>query len=399
MEAEYYFEPVKTSLIKSVQRDGKTGRLGNSVDFCKKGRKISFTDIDVAIIGVEGCVNSPGNKGCEKAPDAVRSKLYELRSFDRDIRIADLGNIKGKTANDKLIALSEACSYLLENLVIPLIIGGSQDYTMAFANALSGHKEAWTLSVIDSTIDHSGDTADLTSSSFLTRLFEEHKEKVEGINMIAVQKYLYSPDQEKLIIENNFDLLRLGEIKGESIRNVEPRLRDSDILSIDVSSVKKADMPAQAGAMPNGLFSHEICQLAWYAGISDRLKLFGLFELNPEEDDEHGNGVALSAQVLWHFIEGITLRFNDYPMRDIETYSIYIVHNEDVDMDIRFFNNPQNDRWWVEVPDKNSKVIMSCSKEDYDNALKNELPEKWIFFTKKSSSESGNKDDFSTDID
>ena len=384
MEAEFYFEPVKASLIKSVQGEGKTGRFGNSVYFFEKDKKISFQDIDIAIIGVEKCMNSTGDKGCEKAPDAVRSKLYELRSFDREISVVDLGNIKGKTANDKLIALTDACSFLLDNSIIPLIIGGSQDYTLAFANALSGHKNPWTLSVIDSTIDYSGDITDLTSSSYLTRLFDEHKEKIEYFNIIAVQKYLYSYDQEKLMTDNDFDILRLGEIKGEGISKVEPRLRDSDILSIDVSSVKKADLPAQAGAMPNGLFSHEICQLAWYAGISDRLKLFGLFELVPDEDDRHGNGVALSAQVIWHFIEGITSRFNDYPMRDIETYTIYIVHNEDIDMDIRFFSNPQNDRWWVEVPYKNSKVIMSCSKEDYDNALKNEMPEKWIFFIKKS---------------
>ncbi len=399
MEAEYYFDPVKASFIKSAQRKDNAGRLGSKVNFYEKGSNINFEDIDVAILGVEACVNSPGNEGCAKAPDEVRSEFYKLRSFERDLKISDLGNIKGKTAKDKFIALAEACYFLLENSVIPVVIGGSQDYTLALADALSRHKKTWALSIIDHCVDYLNDDGELTSGSFLSKLIEDYKGEINNSYIIGVQKYLYSLEHEKFIIGNGFEILRLGEIKGERIKNVEPRLRDSDILSLDVSSVKKADMPAQAGAMPNGLFSHEICQLAWYAGVSDNLKLFGLFELNPDKDDSHGSGTALSAQILWHFIEGISMRFKDYPYRDIESYSIYIVHIEDFDMDIRFFNNPQNDRWWVEMPDENSKVIVSCSKADYDNALKNELPEKWIFFTKKSGSESGNKEETSTDID
>ncbi len=225
-----------------------------------------------------------------------------------------------------------------------------------------------------------------------------NKDRIDNITLIAAQKYLYTAEQEKFFADNYFNILRLGEIKGDDLKKAEPMLRDTDILSLDVSAVKKADMPAQSGAMPNGLFSHEVCQLAWYAGISDRLKGFGLFELDTDNDDSSGSGGALAAQMIWYFIEGLSMRFGDYPLREIETYSIYIVHLEDYDLDIRFFNNPQNERWWVEVPGKENNIIVPCSKDDYDNALKNEMPEKWIFFTKKSGSKSGSKNDSLSDI-
>ncbi len=398
MEFEYYFDPVKAGLRKAYQRKGGEGRLGNSVAFYKKGGKPLTKGLDVAIIGVGDCVNSTGNPGCAKAPDAIRDNLYGLRVFDRDIRIADMGNIRGKTTKDKIFALTEACSFLMENSVIPVILGGSQDFTIALADALSRSVNEWNLSLIDSSIDHVKDADELTSGTFLTRLFSVNKDRIDNITLIAAQKYLYTAEQEKFFADNYFNILRLGEIKGDDLKKAEPMLRDTDILSLDVSAVKKADMPAQSGAMPNGLFSHEVCQLAWYAGISDRLKGFGLFELDTDNDDSSGSGGALAAQMIWYFIEGLSMRFGDYPLREIETYSIYIVHLEDYDLDIRFFNNPQNERWWVEVPGKDNNIIVPCSKDDYDNALKNEMPEKWIFFTKKSGSKSGSKNDSLSDI-
>jgi hypothetical protein len=143
--------------------------------------------------------------------------------------------------------------------------------------------------------------------------------------------------------------------------------------------------------MPNGLLSNEICQLAWYAGLSDRLKGFGLFEVNPDNDNDLSAGVALSAQTVWHFIDGVSMRYNDYPVKDIESYNIYIVHLDDYGMDIRFFNNAVNGRWWVEVPGDDEKSIISCNEDDYKKSVTNEIPEKWIFSLKKSVYKSGNK--------
>ncbi len=399
MELEYYFNPANIT-VESAFGSDTDDKLGISIVlFDKDNNKIVPEDFDVAIIGIKESINSYMNAGCAKAPDDIRSKLYGLRGFNRELKILDLGNIKGNSVKDKYIAIREVTLYLLGNSVIPIVVGGSQDFTVFMGEALSALKKSWNLSVIDSKIDFVDSPDDFTSCNFLGRLVSDNSDYLDNLTLIGAQKYLYSNNQEQFINNNYFSLLRLGEIKNDELKKAEPYLRDTDLLSVDVSSVKGADMPAQSGAMPNGMFSHEICQLAWYAGLSDRIKAFGLFELNPDFDNDAGSGVLLGAQVVWHFLEGLSMRHKDFPLRDIESYSIFIVHLDDYEMDIRFFNNPENGRWWVEVPGKEESLIISCSKPDYDKAMRNNIPEKWIFSMKKNGSISGTKNNNFADSD
>jgi len=389
VELEYYFTPAKFDVELMFGSDADR-KLGDGIVQFKKGGKEAIDSFDVAIIGVEESVKKKDSDSV-KAAGAIRSKLYGLSCFVRELKIIDLGNINGKTIKDKYIALEEVVAHLVDNSVIPLVIGGSQDFTLPMADAMSSLKRDWSLSVIDSRIDYIDKAGKLNPQNFLKKLFSGNKQYINSVNLIGVQKYLYSSMQEQFVNDNYFNLLRLGEIKNEDLKRAEPYLRDTDILSIDVSAVKSSDLPAQAGAMPNGLFSHEICQLARYAGLSDRMKAFGLFELSPGSDSNSGSGAFLSAQMVWHFMEGVSTRHNDFPVRDIESYTIYIVQMEDYEVDIRFFNNPQNGRWWVEVPGEDENVVVSCCKQDYDEAIKNIIPEKWIISAKKSNSISGSK--------
>ncbi len=389
MELESYFTPTKNSVELMFGND-TDAKLSNSIVLFDKNSSVVPEDFDVAIIGVEASSDN-NNAGCAKAPDSIRTKLYGLRDLDRELKIIDFGNIKGNTVKDKYVALKEVISFLLQNTVIPLVIGGSQDFTVSMADAFSSMKNNWNFSVIDSKIDLITEPYNLNSHNFLGKLFSRKKHLIDGFTLIGAQKYLYSYDQEQFINNNYFNLLRLGELKNEELKEAEPYLRDTDLLSVDISSVKGSDMPAQARAMPNGLFSHEICQLARYAGLSDRLKALGLFELNPDFDNDSGSGVFLGAQLIWFFLEGVSMRHNDFPVRDIESYSIYIVPLENYEVDIRFFNNPHNGRWWVEVPGEEGITVKSCCKQDYDDAIRNIIPEKWIISFKKSNSKSGTK--------
>lgn len=387
-EFEYYLDPVNITPEKLFE--GKSGdTLEDAVVFYDGDTDIG--NFDVAIIGVRESVNSPGNSGCAVAPDHIREKLYGLSKPENDIRIIDLGNIRGRSAKDKFVALEEICTFLIGAKVVPVVLGGSQDLTVSMAAALNSFENKWAVTLIDPKIDHSGTESDFTSANFLGRLLKEGKDKINDVTLMGIQKYFCSSSQMKFTSDNFFNTIRLGELKGDGLLKAEPYIRDTDLLSIDASAVKSTDMPSQKGAMPNGLLSNEICQLAWYAGLSDRLKAFGLFEVNPENDNGSSAGVALSSQIVWHFIDGVSMRYDDYPVKDIESYNIYIVHLDDYGMDIRFFNNSVNGRWWVEVPGDDEKSIISCNEDDYKKSVNNEIPEKWIFSLKKSVYKSGNK--------
>ena len=57
----------------------------------------------------------------------------------------------------------------------------------------------------------------------------------------------------------------------------EPVFRDADIISLDLKSIKSSDSGNTTEFYPNGFDGREICTLARYAGISDKVSAFGIF--------------------------------------------------------------------------------------------------------------------------
>src|SRR5690606_11974824 len=130
--------------------------------------------------------------------------------------------------------------------------------------------------------------------------------------------------------------------------------------------------------IPNGFDGKEICILARYAGISDKVTSFGVFNHNNSKQES-----VLIAQVLWYFIEGYHYRSNEYPFGSKEQYLKYIVPVED-DEELVFYKSDRTDRWWIEIPNLshgNNKLkrntLLPCTYEDYLGACNNEMPERW----------------------
>ena len=67
--------------------------------------------------------------------------------------------------------------------------------------------------------------------------------------------------------------------------------------------------------------------MARYAGISDRLNIFGLFEL-PNTTIFN----KLLAQIIWYFIEGYNCRFEEYPTLTSKGFTKYTVALSDMEM-------------------------------------------------------------------
>jgi len=122
--------------------------------------------------------------------------------------------------------------------------------------------------------------------------------------------------------------------------------------------------------------------LAKYAGISDRLKVFGVFDIVAENDIKNLT-FKLASQLIWYFLEGYLNRDNENPEEN-ENNIMFQVKIENVDKPIVFFKNAITNRWWmqIETPDK-SKLHFACSKKDYEQASNNEIPEIWFNYIQK----------------
>jgi len=332
----------------------------------------------IAIMGIPEQRNS-NNKGTIKGPDKIREQLYKL-NYSGKQTIVDLGNlIPGKTLNDTYSAVTDIVFELIQNSIIPVILGGSQDLTYAVYGAYNKLNKQISMVAIDPKFDLGYHKNQFDSDSYLGQIILEKGKNLYNYTNLGYQSYYCNKEELKLFNKLNFDAFRLGQIRS-NIEDIEPVMRDADMISIDIRSIKQSDAPAHRFPSPNGFYSEEICQLARYAGLSDKISSFGIYDLNPKYDNNEITS-GLAAQVIWYFIDGVNARQKDFPKEHSNEYTKHIISFEKTDQNIIFYQNNYNKRWWMEVKisgnQKQSKLI-ACTFNDYKQACNQELPDRWL---------------------
>lgn len=375
MELIHLFKPVN---IKPYAVPGlpPSERVAVSVTKLHELKDEPLNHFNVAILGIDEGANSPNNNGCALGPNFIRTYLFGLKKNSRSLQILDLGNALGNSINDKFIAVQTAVEFFAQYNIPVLVLGGSQDFSVPIVKGLAEKQQSLNLTFIDAVIDSCDDADDFSSQNYLKPLLPNSLESVNNISFLGLQKYFMSEHQIAMTENKWCNHLRLGELRDGHIKETEPFIREADFVSFDVAAIRHSDMPSQSFPMANGFSAFEACQMAWYAGMSDQNKVFGLFEVNPEKDPSHA-GLSLAAQIVWFYLEGIAFRVNDYPCRAIDTYKIYHIDLQQTNMSLRFFNNPISSRWWIEIDLNGTKFVRACSERDYLLSSQNEIPDRW----------------------
>ncbi|MFL0103166.1 formimidoylglutamase [Tenacibaculum maritimum] len=371
--------PVKDSVtVNNVSQS--SAALGRNIFIHTKEN--GFPDLEVvqvAILGVEEGRGAINNVGCGENLNKIREKLYELYLGDWNLQIADIGNIqKGNTIKDTYFAVSEIVLSLLKKNIIPIIIGGGQDITYANYRAYDTLEQTVNLVGVDSQFDLGDLEGALSSKSFLSKVIMEAPNNLFNYSNIGYQTYLNPQEEIKLLNNLFFDTYRLGMVKKVTL--VEPIMRDADIVSIDISSIRQSEAPANNNACPNGFYGEEICAIARYAGISDKVTSFGIYEYNASLD-RNNQTASLIAQMIWFFVEGVNSRAKDYPYATKESYQKFTVMLDNDDP-LNFYKSDKSGRWWMEINlitnNKHKRhALIPCDYQDYELALNHKIPERW----------------------
>lgn len=293
-----YFEPVDFEIYKSSFNSLGKHALGPAIEKASSnlfGTSVNKTD--VLIIGVP-FENGKLQKKDDSAPDKIRKALYGLAAINSKIRIADAGNLKRTTSLKGIfLAIRDVTEYLKEMGVVPVFLGGSQDLTLGVCEAFKNERFFW-LSLIDAVIDVKKSTEKFDSTNYLSRIFK-NLPNIFQFSLIGYQNHLVG---EHLIKKTpgTGEHLRLGELRN-NILHAEQLLRNSNVLSFDLGSVKYTEAPATSQKNPNGLHGEEACQLARYAGLSPNIKAFGIFETIAQKNDF--TTAKLAAEIVWYFLE------------------------------------------------------------------------------------------------
>lgn len=361
------------------------GQLGFQITQYTPKFTITKANCDLALLGVpeSRCSN---NAGTEKAPDQVRQKLYSLFSPNPNLKVVDLGNLRsGCSHSDTIVGLTEVIQFILKQNVIPIIIGGSQELTFSNYAAYETLEQTISIASVDCRFDIGNSEVEFDHKSYLSKILFHESKYLFNFSNIGYQTYFVSDDEIQLFDDLGFERYRLGMLRG-GVNEVEPVLRDADIVSIDIGAVRFSDAPGNKEASPNGLFGHDLCQLCRFAGMSDKVSSFGIYEVNPDFDI-NGQTALLAAEAIWHFIEGYYLRKNDFPFCDLSEYTKFVVADNKFEEEFVFYKSSKSERWWLEIPAQRTKqrkkALIACTADDYRKASQNEIPGRYLRYFKE----------------
>lgn len=344
-------------------------------------------DMDIAIIGLQEFRGGNNNPGYAKAADVVREQLYGLKKGAGRFKIVDLGNFRnGPELQDTILRIKEVCAYLLEKDILPVLIGGTHDLDLGQYLGYESLEKMVTVMGIDNTFDFQESTE--ASKNHLASIFKHDPNYLFNYYHLGHQSYLIHHKQADLMERMSFEAIRLGVVK-ENIKEMEPLVRDADMLSIDISALQAHYAPGATDAKVYGLTGEEACQLCWYAGLNDKLSSIGFYEYDADKDDDDHKTAFVVATMIWYFIEGFYTRKGDvnFMTNDYMIYEVAIGGDPDT---IRFYKSRLSEKWWMEVPNPdgggvfNRHRMIACSYADYETALKGEVPDRWVNFYKKS---------------
>jgi formiminoglutamase len=303
-----------------------------------------------------------------------------LSSFSKQIKIYDLGNLKqGKTANDHSIGLRDVIIELISLNITPIILGSSEDIVYPNYLAYQMLDQKINIVSIDSKINIT-ENGEREYKSPLWKIIIENNESLFSFSNIGYQTHFVNPKLAKYLSDQSHSIYRLGNNRYK-LKDVEPILRDADIIGLNISSVRQSDAFGQKNPSPNGYFGEEICQLARYSGLSTKLTSFGIYDYQ-FESDINNQTAHLIAQIIWYFIDGYLNKISEHPFDSDDNYKKFIVNLDGFDQEIVFYKSEKTNRWWVEVPSLKTNyknhVLISCTHEDYIEAGTGGIPERWL---------------------
>jgi hypothetical protein len=351
--------------------------MGNNIELHTESKGLpELKGLDIVIIGLNEYRNSFFTNS-EYDINAFRKEFYELYPGNWSVKIADLGDLpKGSNINDTYFAIKEIGYHLKQMNIIPIFIGGSHDMIFPLYQIFQDFKQLVNVVSVDRSFDFSQEDELISGRSYMSKIIMNKPNLLFNYTNLGYQNYYCATEEKDLMNKLYFDNIRLGEVLS-NLSATEPVFRDADIVGLDMKCLSWQASADPLNGHPNGIDSRTICALTRYAGLSDRVSFMGVYELpsTPMMDQ-------LLAQMVWYFIEGFSIRFNEYPVavnQEFIKYSVTLSNQT-----IIFYKSEKSQRWWIELTNDsqlNNKIkkatLIACTEKDYESATHDVVPEIW----------------------
>ena len=241
------------------------------------------------------------------------------------------------------------------------------------------------LSDLSKIIKKTSNVAIVSSGEDFPTLSQPKLLECRSLQVLGLQEFLIEPQIVKDLNLKYFESLNLGEIRDD-ISRVEPLLRECEYVLIDLKSVKHSECSISQN--PNGFQSEELSQVAHYIGCSQNLK--GVIIYGAEKN-AHPSSYNLIAQLIWIISNSHLHNIVEDPSdaykkgKSASNFQHKIVDFNNDGESIVFISSLESGRLWMEVPivKKNKVVLVPCSDFDFQQAINETIPNKWLMYYSK----------------
>ena len=338
--------------------------------------------LDIAIIGISEYRNS-FFANTQYDINAFRKEFYALYPGNWSLNVADLGDLpQGSTVKDTYFAVKEIGFHLKQMNIVPIFIGGSHDLIFPLYQVFQDFNQLVNMVSVDRSFDFSQEDELISGRSYMSRIIMDKPNLLYNYTNLGYQNYYCATEEKDLMNKLYFEGIRLGEVL-DNVSNTEPIFRDADIVGMDMKCLSWEATADPLKGQPNGIDSRNVCALTRYAGISDRVSFLGIHELpsTPMMDQ-------LLAQMVWYFIEGFSLRYDEYPVAVNQGFIKYSIPLSN--QTIVFYKSEKSQRWWLELTNDShldnkikKATLLACTEKDYQDAIHDKIPDRWYNAVKR----------------
>jgi formiminoglutamase len=316
-----------------------------------------LSDFDIAIMGL---ADEREIDGINK----IRKEFYRL-FLPEKAKIIDFGNFILDYHDANVENLLKILNVVWNNNLKLLVIGGKEENNLYFFKFFNLIEKQIISTTIGAEIDFAPQEA--TSNKFFLNYIYKNPKVIEKHYHLGYQNYLFNFRLEEKLKQSKIKKIRLSQVRND-ILDYEPSIRQSTLVSFDLTAIKYADCPATTTPQPNGFSALEACELAYWTGMSRNVKIFGIYEYNYLRDID-GISAKLSAQILWHFIYAYYLsNKNISSNNNYNTFYVKIKQNEK-NIKLKFKQDKRSNLWELEINNK----IYFCSLKDFQTTQKGDL--------------------------
>lgn len=376
MTLQIFFDPLSPELVP-VHEPASLG--ANCAPFVEDFP--NWLGADLVLLGLSDLRGFAQPETAQGGADAIRRALYRLSWSPGSGTLADLGNLRsGETLADTYTRLAEVLSILHEFGKTVVILGGSQEATLAQVKASPAAQQepGAYLGVFDARLDMGLGMGQAHEGNWLSFLGAEPNLHLFGLTVAGFQTFFCDSTHLVELANRQTDLIRLGLLKDD-LAQVEVLARQSQVLSLDLSVVKGTEAPGQAQPSPFGLSAEEAVQIGWYAGHSPVLNSLGLYNYHPALDPQ-GHTATLLATLVWYMLEAASRRLDKAPSAENELYQIF--HTlVDENQTLTFWQHRQRQHWWLEVgygPEGTPPWYLPSRLVEYQEASLGQVPDRWL---------------------